>query len=464
MTQTDASNPNAGKGKPFFDRADQVASTGNWDFAIEMYLEGIIREPENMERGHRPLREVALKRKAGGGKGPGMMETFKLGAGKDPIQNLRNAEYLLAKEPGSTAYMERVYQAASKLDLKSVAKWILDILYEAQKLANKPDKRLLLSLAKAYDQLEEYQSSVVVLRMAVEASPKDATLQDALREQEAKSTIKQGGYDNKEGGFAHSVKDMNKQNELMEKDKLVQSKSFVELQIERTRGEYEGSPTVPGKVNGYVEALLKVEDESTENLAIDVLAKAHKDTGAYQFKMKMGDVKIRQAKRLINKQLQAGDKKNAAAAAQKLLEFELAEYIERAQNYPTDLGIKYELGRRQLASGKLDEAIASFQQAKRDPRRQILAILHLGQAFTKKGWFREASDTYEQALKMEIPSEERRKELLYSLADAKEQMGRGENSKELLQAAQDIYSQVAQLDFNYKDVRERLEKLRAEVE
>ena len=48
----------------FFERAEQVAETGNWDFAIEMYLQGILREPGNIERGHHPLRNVSLVRKA----------------------------------------------------------------------------------------------------------------------------------------------------------------------------------------------------------------------------------------------------------------------------------------------------------------------------------------------------------------------------------------------------------------
>jgi hypothetical protein len=62
------SKPNAGK--KFFDHGDQVALTGNWDFAIEMYAMGIRWEPSNMERGWHKLREVAMKRKAQGGKGP----------------------------------------------------------------------------------------------------------------------------------------------------------------------------------------------------------------------------------------------------------------------------------------------------------------------------------------------------------------------------------------------------------
>ena len=39
---------------------DEVAETGNWDFAIQMYLEGIRRDPGNVKRGHGPLRDVSL--------------------------------------------------------------------------------------------------------------------------------------------------------------------------------------------------------------------------------------------------------------------------------------------------------------------------------------------------------------------------------------------------------------------
>ncbi len=63
-----SANPGPDKGKAFFDRADQVAETGNWDFAIEMYLEGLRREPDNLQRGHQKLREVSLHRKVQGGK------------------------------------------------------------------------------------------------------------------------------------------------------------------------------------------------------------------------------------------------------------------------------------------------------------------------------------------------------------------------------------------------------------
>ncbi|MHC4982671.1 MAG: tetratricopeptide repeat protein [Planctomycetota bacterium] len=440
----------AGKGASFFKRAEEVAGTGNWDFAIEMYLEGISREPDNLDRGHKPLRDAALKRKLQGGKGPGLKDTLKRRQGKDPLVNLINAEYLLAKEPGSVQYMERLLSAAMKLELKDVALWVCDILLEAQRQAKKASKRILLLLIKTYRDFEAYGRAIQSCQAALELSPEDGDLQQSLNDLSADYTIQKGKYD-QEGDFTQSVKDLEKQKDLIQKDSLVQTSAYLEEQIARARGEYEKSPAVAGKVNAYVDALLKVEQDSYENEAIDVLAKAHKDTGSYQFKVRVGDVKMRQMTRRYRKLTASGDKQAALKHAKEQLEFELKEYQERAKNYPTDLAIKFELGRRQLLAGRHDDAIGSLQQAQRDPHRHLLALNYLGQAFAAKGWVREAADTYQRALSSEMP-EPAEKELRYNLGDVLMKLEQYEQAREQ-------FSNLAQIDYNFKDVRERIETI-----
>ena len=141
--------------------------------------------------------------------------------------------------------------------------------------------------------------------------------------------------------------------------------------------------------------------------------------------------------------------------ARELVEFELGVYAERAKNYPTDLGVKYELGTRMLIAGRLDDAIASLQQAQRDPKRRISAMTYLGQAFEKKGWHREAVETYQKALESS-PSEGRAKEIHYNLAESLAAMG--EKAKAL-----EHFSIVAQMDYNFRDARNKVEALRKEV-
>ena len=443
-----------GKGKAFFDRAAQVAETGNWEFAIELYLEGIQREPDNIERGHQPLREVALKRKAQGGKASGFMESLKRKGGRDPLTGLINAERLLAKDPGSTNAMVGVLEASKKLNLPTITKWICDIILDAQRLAKKPNLGVQKLLIASYNGLEEFSSAIRACQMAIQLRPDDLLLAEDLRELMTKETIKKGKYD-QEGDFTKGVKDMKGQMELAQRDSMVQGRDFLVQQIDKAREGYLASPTVPGKINSFVDALLKLEEEAYENEAIDVLVKANKDTGAYQFKMRVGDIKIRQMTRRYRKLLAEGDKPAAAEHARNQLEFELGEYAERAANYPTDLVVKYELGHRLFLAGRLDEAIAALQQAQRDPRRHVRALNLLGLAFQKKKWYHEAAETFEKAIQAELV-EDQAKEIRYNLGDAYEQMGQFEK-------AQEQFSHVAQLDYNFKDVRARLESARKKL-
>jgi tetratricopeptide (TPR) repeat protein len=446
-----AADARKGKGKAFFDRADQVAETGNWDFAIEMYTEGIKREPEDIERGHKPLREIALKRKLAGGKKAGMMDSLKHGSSKDSTENLANAEYLLAKDPGNVQLMVNVLNAATKLECEPVVDWIADIILDSQRQAKKPNVRVLRKVMESYESIEEYHQALEACRLARQLNPDDEFFAGKEKELGALDTLKAGRY-GEQGDFKKSVKNMDEQVKLAQADQMVQNKSFVEQQIENARAEYTENPTVPAKVMALVDVLTRTEDPSYENEAIDILNKAWQDTKNYQFKVRMGDIRIKQMTRRYRKLVQEGDKEAAAEQARNQLAFELEEYAERAANYPTDLGIKYELGRRQFLAGQLDDAIGSLQQAQRDPRRQRLAMTYLGQAFAKKGWYTEAAETFERALEMEL-TEEQSKELRYYLGDALENMGQ-------YKKAQEQFSAVAQTDYNFKDVRDRLEAAR----
>ena len=73
------------RSKVFFDRGKTVAGTGNYEFAIEMYIQGLSVDPENVEA-HQLLRKISLKRKASGGKDMGMMDRMKLPKTKDDKQ------------------------------------------------------------------------------------------------------------------------------------------------------------------------------------------------------------------------------------------------------------------------------------------------------------------------------------------------------------------------------------------
>ena len=81
---------NSDKAQVFFDRAQQATARSNFDYAIQMYLEGLRYDPDALEQGHLRLHELALLRQSKGGKKPSMVERMKRLRGKPLIYKNRN--------------------------------------------------------------------------------------------------------------------------------------------------------------------------------------------------------------------------------------------------------------------------------------------------------------------------------------------------------------------------------------
>jgi len=101
------------KAQTFFSHGTSMAGSGQYDYAISMFLDGLRLDPDSVDA-HQKLRETSLKRKASGGKSLGMLEAMKLKkASKDDKENLLNAEKLLAHDPGNTDHMLSIAQNAA---------------------------------------------------------------------------------------------------------------------------------------------------------------------------------------------------------------------------------------------------------------------------------------------------------------------------------------------------------------
>ena len=119
------------KAKQFFDKADEAAMSYNFDYAIDLYLQGLRISPDALQEGHLRLRELALNRQAKGGKKPSIMERMRFSGGKTPLDQLLNAEYLIAKDPENLSYVETILKAAAAGGYTQTTKWIADLLFDA---------------------------------------------------------------------------------------------------------------------------------------------------------------------------------------------------------------------------------------------------------------------------------------------------------------------------------------------
>jgi len=118
------------------------------------------------------------------------------------------------------------------------------------------------------------------------------------------------------------------------------------------------------------------------------------------------------------------------------------------------LRVKYEYGRALLKNKQYDQAIPLLQQAQKDPAYKLLAMDKVGLCFFLKGWLNDAIDIFDGAFKIcELKDSEIGKELQYNLARSYEKAQQPDKAIE-------NYRKLAQLDFGYKDIAKRIEKLR----
>ncbi len=463
------------KARPWFERAKTVADTGNYDYAIECYISGLRFDADSVEK-HESLADVALRRKVvGHGKPAGMIEQMKLSGGKTPLDKMLNAETLWAKDPLNATLMIKVMENAVKAELGEVAFWIGCLILNPEKTGGKTKKDVYLKARDLFVELESFEQAVAACRLALQQEPTNMKLAKELHDLEAEFTVQAGKFGQTDGGVATVTKDLDKQKELEAEDRIAGTADQQEELIARLRQDAEDNLDDIDLSIKYVKALVQTENIDYENTAVSTLEDMFERTGQYRFKVSIGDLKMKQMRRGIReasiaaKQAAEGPAKDEAQERIKQLRseqlaFELEEYTDRVKNYPTNLELKYELGIRQLLSGDHDAAIGSFQEAQGDPKNRSRALRYLGEAFARKEWFDEAIDTFHRGIEVHPYSDDRiALEMRYELMNSLEQKAARDTDVESAQEAADIASQIAQADFNYRDIQDAVKRIRTMV-
>jgi tetratricopeptide (TPR) repeat protein len=456
---------NQRKATPFFNKGRVVADTGNYDYSIEMYINGLGYDPEAVEA-HQALRDISLKRKASGGKDLGMMDKMKLKRpSRDDKQNMLNGEKLMAYDPGNADAMVMLLQNAHRAGFYKTAKWIGPILHRANLDGKTPDAAKFIILKDVYKALKEWHLATEAAADAVRLRPHDMDLQTEMKHLAAQETMTTGGYD-KGGDFRTSLKGAEEQDRLQESGRDMQSQGFVDRQIADARKEYQADTKEMGKLNRLVDVLEKTEGFEQENEAIELLLEAFERTKRFSLKQRVGKIKMRQMGRMERALRTEAHAKTADARLQKdytqfridQLEFECKEYREWSEAYPTDMSLRFEMAKRLFLLKRTSDAIPVLQQASNDPKLHNDAMILLGRAFFESGFFNECGEILDELIKSyPLKGDERSRDMHYWRARALEQTGRTEDAIKL-------YSTLVRWDFNFRDVQVRIKKLQSGTE
>lgn len=448
------------KAQVFFKTGAAKASAGQYDYAIDLYLDGLKLDPEAVDA-HQALRDISLKRKASGGKDLGMMQKMKNRYGKDPVANLVIAERFLAYDPGNTGRMAELMGYAVDSDCIAAVRWIGPILLRANLDSGKEEIGKFMALKDAYIAIGDWRHAVDAAQHALRMRPQDMDLAAEVKNLSARHTMDAGRY-GQGGSFRDSVRNSDEQQKLMNEDKDIRTVDALTASIIAARAELQAEPTEPGKVTKLVDALMKTEQSEYENEAIEVLDAMYKRTSAFRWRFRVGQIKMQQLKRMersLREDVAKNPKDEVAVKTYKEFlkdraEEEYKEFALAAENYPTDLTLKYEMARRLIQLSRQTEAIPLLQQATADAKIRVDGTIELGKAFLAADYLDEAVDTLHGLTESyQGTGDTKFKEIWYWYGRALEARG------DIADAIK-CFSKVTMADFNYRDVQVRIKALR----
>jgi tetratricopeptide (TPR) repeat protein len=217
----------------------------------------------------------------------------------------------------------------------------------------------------------------------------------------------------------------------------------------------------PAAVDSYLELADLLEREGTIAEAEQVLVKALAASGnEIRVREHVEDRQLRWARHKVmvaEKRLETEDSPNTRATLENLkasqLKQEIDVYAARSSRYPENLTWKYELAMRLKSAGNYAEAIRLFQDVMKDVGRKGAVSLELGECFQKIKQYDLAMRNYQEAVEVLTDRQaELRKRALYRAGV----LAAGLND---VDTARKHLSTLAGLDFGYRDVAQRLDKL-----
>ncbi len=453
--------------RKWFEQARKLVDQRNYDYAIKSFVEGLTLDPEAVEEGWQPLRGCAVAYWQTGGKKPGRLETVKYSTStKDPIKGMMNAAWLYGHDPQSAAHAEGIFRNAIKGRCDKAAMWAGPIYRELLGAEKKPSPKKYGQLKDWYEQLGDrlqargelveaakaYENGIEALAQQKTLDPKNQALNNIIRDLSTKVTILKGNYQSADT-FKDSILDADEQARHHDEDRLVQSAERLGQLVERARAEMEANPDVEAKVISYVDLLAKDESDAHEKEAITLLMQKYKESGNYRFKHRADELAMRQLRRYARKAKAAGDAEKYKEFLKRQLGFELGVFKERVAKYPTDLRVKHEYGRRLFQARRFEDAIPVLQQARSDPKVRNSCALHLARCFYEQGFYAQAVNVLTETLAgYELTEDTVAKELSYWL-------GRSLESDDKADQAREVYGKLLQIDYNYRDVRDRMKGL-----
>ncbi|MEX2027367.1 MAG: hypothetical protein WEH44_08695, partial [Pirellulaceae bacterium] len=184
----------------------------------------------------------------------------------------------------------------------------------------------------------------------------------------------------------------------------------------------------------------------------------HASGGDPAIRLRLEDVQMQRARHELSLEERKARKEKTERAAELAREMrdavnrlELEIYGARAERYPQDLDVKFELAVRLKRAGNYAEALKHFDLAREAPQHKAVSLLEAGECLHHLKSYDKALKCYAKAAET-ADDEECRKLALYRGGVLATGMKRYDEAGQFLK-------RLAKLDPQYKDVEDRLDKI-----
>ncbi|MDP7010085.1 MAG: protein kinase [Verrucomicrobiota bacterium] len=442
-----------------YDHALAAVNKNNHDYAI-LLLKDLLKQVPGFVEGRIVLRESQRKKKGGSSLFSKIVGTAAsspaLAKGEmalrkgDHATAMVQAEEVLTDDPGSKSGHRLLAEAANAMGLPRVALGSVQLLVKLSP-ENKGNCQLL---ANILEKLGDYDQAEEILGKLVDKHPGDFKLRQIYKDFSARATINRGKYEklsSGEGSVSDVVRDKDEE-AAMSREQLVRKPSEViqqmiydkEQEFQRDTNNLRIACEI-AKLNmqakNFDRALEYYDFVATNGMAGDasidkLISDAHHARFDHRLEQLDKDTEDYQGQKL--------------AVEKEIRVFQLEDCRQRANSYPSDMDIRFELGVSCFKAELYDEAVQAFQRAQTSPQYKHRANSYLGQCFAVREMYELAERSLLAAIDEHKGFNELRKEVVYNLAGVYEKMGRNE---EAFERYQEVYEQ----DVGYRDVSSKVD-------
>lgn len=447
-----------------FDRAKQSFERGDCEYAHTLLSQCVSEDPANVAFVQQ-LR-ANLAKKHGAGKKSSVFGAFGAKSGKGAVAKAAakgdwTAAFLagcqaLDKLPGDVAVLRELAAGCGALGLRDVQLYYLHWALEVDGKDVETNKQA----AEALGATGQFDQAIACWQRVLAQKPGDPEAERAVARLSVEQTLQKGGYNPALLHGAGPAPDLPAMRvaDLASRDRNTHHEPPPRREEAALRAALEADPDDADALVALAAHLVASGDPSEAEGLLERAAGLRPDDPDVAEAVEEAQVqgarrRAREARQAAVQKPSAEANLEASRAEAEADERELALFAGRVERSPNSAPLKFELGVRLKRAGRFREAIQAFQGARDDTRRLAETQLHLGECFQKIEQYRLAAASYEAAVAAAGDATgELRKLALYRAGVLA--MGLKD-----LDRAEERLTQLAAVDFGYRDVADRLDRL-----